>query len=234
MDPRQWARLTPPGVGQTVETSAVIAAVLTGVLGTQRDSAPAGCPVGSSTAGPPAGHPRCLHQGPACHPLALGTILKASRGGSGGHSESPQVASLLPSLQVSEEETEVERGKEHSQQHNCVLHPGEGDGNSLRYSCLENPMDRGAHGLRGCRESDMTRRLNSSMVQHPRETKRLCVDCSTGGTASCWVRWMLKSGGYVMDATDQQRKLRTSDWRTRAHPDSPRARLQGELHGSVS
>ena len=25
-------------------------------------------------------------------------------------------------------------------------HPGEGNGNSLQYSCLENPMDRGAWG----------------------------------------------------------------------------------------
>ena len=37
--------------------------------------------------------------------------------------------------------------------------PGEGDDNPLQYSCLENPMDRGAwwatvHG--GCKESDMT------------------------------------------------------------------------------
>ena len=53
----------------------------------------------------------------------------------------------------------MERGQEHSQQDNCVLHPGEGDGNSPRYACLENPVDRGAHGLRGRRESDVTRRL---------------------------------------------------------------------------
>ena len=37
--------------------------------------------------------------------------------------------------------------------------PREGNGNPLQYSCLENPMDRGAwlvtgHG--GCKESDMT------------------------------------------------------------------------------
>ena len=37
--------------------------------------------------------------------------------------------------------------------------PGEGNGNSLQYSCLENPMDRGGwratvHGIE--KESDMT------------------------------------------------------------------------------
>ena len=51
---------------------------------------------------------------------------------------------------------EAERGKEHSQQDNCVLCPGEGDGNSLLCSCLENPLGRGAHSLWGRRESDMT------------------------------------------------------------------------------
>ena len=32
--------------------------------------------------------------------------------------------------------------------------PGEGNGNPLQYSCLENPMDRGVWW--GCKESDMT------------------------------------------------------------------------------
>ena len=31
--------------------------------------------------------------------------------------------------------------------------PGGGHGNTLQYSCLENPMDRGPWG---CKESDMT------------------------------------------------------------------------------
>ena len=42
--------------------------------------------------------------------------------------------------------------------------PGVGNGNPFQYSCLENPMDRGAQGvysLRGCRESDVAERLNS-------------------------------------------------------------------------
>ena len=36
--------------------------------------------------------------------------------------------------------------------------PGEGNGNPLQYSCLENPMDRGAFGLQFMRsqDSDMT------------------------------------------------------------------------------
>ena len=37
--------------------------------------------------------------------------------------------------------------------------PGEGNGNPLQYSCLENPMDRGAWC---CKESDMTDRLNNN------------------------------------------------------------------------
>ena len=43
-------------------------------------------------------------------------------------------------------------------------YPGEGNGNPLQYSCLGNPMDRGAwratvHGV--TKESDTTKQLNS-------------------------------------------------------------------------
>ena len=40
--------------------------------------------------------------------------------------------------------------------------PGEGNGNPLQYSCLENPMDRGLVGYspRGYNESDTTERLH--------------------------------------------------------------------------
>ena len=37
--------------------------------------------------------------------------------------------------------------------------PGEGNGNPLQYSCLENPMDGGAWSW-GRKESDMTERLH--------------------------------------------------------------------------
>ena len=47
--------------------------------------------------------------------------------------------------------------------------PGEGNGNLLQYSCLKNPMDRGAwqaavHGV--AKESDTTYKLNNNIVQH--------------------------------------------------------------------
>ena len=43
--------------------------------------------------------------------------------------------------------------------------PGEGNGNTIQYSCLENPIDRGAwratvHGV--TKELDMTKQLNNS------------------------------------------------------------------------
>ena len=41
--------------------------------------------------------------------------------------------------------------------------PGGGNGNPLRYSCLENPTDRGAwqvaYSPRGCKESEMPEQL---------------------------------------------------------------------------
>ena len=47
--------------------------------------------------------------------------------------------------------------------------PGEGKGNPLQYSCLENPMDREAwqatvHGV--AKESDVAQRLNNNNNKH--------------------------------------------------------------------
>ena len=46
--------------------------------------------------------------------------------------------------------------------------PGEGKGNPLQYSCLENPMDGGARGTTVCshKELDMTERLHFDF--HPK------------------------------------------------------------------
>ena len=41
-------------------------------------------------------------------------------------------------------------------------YPGEGNGNPLQYSCLENPMDRGAWWATVCEELDTTVRLTAT------------------------------------------------------------------------
>ena len=41
---------------------------------------------------------------------------------------------------------------------------GEGNGNPLQYSCLENPMKGGGYSSWGCKESDMTKRLNLNFL----------------------------------------------------------------------
>ena len=55
-------------------------------------------------------------------------------------------------------------------------YPGEGNGNPLQYSCLENPMDRGAwqgtvHGV--MKESDITEQLNNNLHSNGRSEKEL-------------------------------------------------------------
>ena len=45
--------------------------------------------------------------------------------------------------------------------------PGEGNGNPLWYSCLENPMNRGAWGATwGCKESDTTKQQSTQVSSY--------------------------------------------------------------------
>ena len=44
--------------------------------------------------------------------------------------------------------------------------PGEGNGNPLQCSCLENPMDRGAYSSWGCKESDTTEQLHFTSLPY--------------------------------------------------------------------
>ena len=44
--------------------------------------------------------------------------------------------------------------------------PGGGHGNPLQYSCLENPMDRGAYNPWGCKEPDLAEQLTLSLFTY--------------------------------------------------------------------
>ena len=56
---------------------------------------------------------------------------------------------------------------------------GEGNGNPLQYSCLENPIDKGAWwatgGTRGCKELDTTERLTHGPRMQAKEMKRTAL-----------------------------------------------------------
>ena len=61
--------------------------------------------------------------------------------------------------------------------------PGEGHGNPLQYSCLENPMDRGAwratYSTQGCKESHMMKWLSTSGAWFPNIYALIGSTCST-------------------------------------------------------
>ena len=72
--------------------------------------------------------------------------------------------------------------------------PGEGNGNPLQHSCLENPMDRGVwwatvHGV--TKESDMTEQLNNnnSHASSPGNKKK----CKKNGIFNCLIPYKVVS-----------------------------------------
>ena len=54
---------------------------------------------------------------------------------------------------------------------------GEGNGNALQCSCLENPMDRGGYSLWGCKESDMIKQLTHTQSVTYRPTTLTSSGC---------------------------------------------------------
>ena len=73
--------------------------------------------------------------------------------------------------------------------------PGEGNGNPLQYSCLENPKDRGAwettvHGV--TKEVDTTRQLKNNKLSRDREKK----DSECGKIADCFQVQVVQVVGY--------------------------------------
>ena len=64
--------------------------------------------------------------------------------------------------------------------------PGEGNGNSLQYSCLENPMGGGAWCPWGHKELDMTERLHFLGLPWSLRWLSICLQCGRPGFHS-WV-----------------------------------------------
>ena len=66
-------------------------------------------------------------------------------------------------------------------------YPGEGNGNPLQYSCLENPMDRGSWRATVCgvAESDTTKHLTLITLISPSTIPRGFPDSSIGKESAC-------------------------------------------------
>ena len=97
------------------------------------------------------------------------------------------------------------------------MSPGEGRGNTLQYSCLENPKDRGAGGCYspwGLKESDTTEQLNNYLYS-PRSSPRWdCLPwvpavsrCFPGAPSSVtgplWAAWHLMARSWPDKGTFQ-------------------------------
>ena len=111
--------------------------------------------------------------------------------------------------------------------------PGEGNGNPLQYSCLENPMDRGAwwYCSWGHRESDMVQRLSThtclavggrsrsrnarSLALFPETTLHTLCHVPSPGTAvlrlpnkSPQAGWLQTTGIYSSTALEARSKVK--------------------------
>ena len=97
--------------------------------------------------------------------------------------------------------------------------PGGGQGNPFQYSCVENPMDRGAvtvvYSPQGCKELDITQQLN-----HPQQFKRLEVSRKQLGyktkeqkgtldeRGSFWIHWKLGGNEAVrVDSISKEQSM---------------------------
>ena len=71
--------------------------------------------------------------------------------------------------------------------------PGEGQGNSLQYSCLENPRDRGAwrgkvHRFTQSDKTEAPERTYAQLMQSPAKEKEMLNLLLTRGSLPCWLR----------------------------------------------
>ena len=75
--------------------------------------------------------------------------------------------------------------------------PGGGNSNPLQYSCLENPVDRGAwQAIWGCKESDTTERLSTVLSNGKHKEQRFTFGCNARDPAFPHLFWVCYSDPY--------------------------------------
>ena len=85
--------------------------------------------------------------------------------------------------------------------------PGEGNGNPLQYSCLENPMDGGRLQSMGRKESDTTERPHFTLKGYTSRKDKSKKDQLNSHKGSALTQMRLRWSASILTALQKQKKI---------------------------
>ena len=117
-----------------------------------------------------------------------------------------------------------------------VRSPGEGNGNPFQYSCLENPMDRGAwratvHGVARVRHDLVTKRPPPPLLMYPYLCTRLSLGNCYHFRFDAILRSMGFAGGSVVKNPPAMQETQATQVRSLGQEDPPRKEMA--THSSI-